>query len=99
MPLDSISNSEDEASEAEMPPHDEDIGALRESSISFRQSGRNERLGRDGQPNDETTSSGDSVVFSPYKKPRRQLMRKEKGKKKLSDYDGQERVRSMRIRV
>ena len=71
IPHDSILISKDEISEAEMPQHNEEIGALRESSISFRLSGWNEGLGRDGQPDDEMVSSGDSAMMSPRKEPRR----------------------------
>ena len=38
-PNKSIPNSEDEVSEAEMPPDEEEIGTLEESPISFRLSG------------------------------------------------------------
>ena len=64
-PIHSIPNSEDEACEAELPPRDEEIGALGESPISFRLRGLNEGLSQDGQPIEEPASSGDSVVLSP----------------------------------
>ena len=43
-PIHSIPYSEDEASEAEIPLHNEEIDALRESLISFRLSGLDEGL-------------------------------------------------------
>ena len=45
IPHDSILNSEEEVSETELPPCDEEIGALIESMISFRLNGPNEGLG------------------------------------------------------
>ena len=44
-------------------------------------------MSRDGQPSEELVSNGDLTVLSPHKEPRRQFTRKEKGKKKMSDYD------------
>ena len=66
-----------------MPPGEPEIET--ESLISLRLSGPNERLSRYDQSDEETASSGDSAVHSPRRKPRRRLMRKEKGKKKVSD--------------
>ena len=56
-----------------------------DSPISLRLSGPNGRLSRYDQSDKEPASSGDSVVHSPRRRPRRRLTRKEKGKKKLSD--------------
>ena len=42
---------------------------------------------RDDQSDEEPASSGDSVVLSPRKEPRRRFTRKEKGKKKMPDYE------------
>ena len=86
-PEDSISSSKDEASEAEMPPDEREIGALEESPISSRLSGPNERLSRFDQLDEESESSADSIVLSPCRKPRRRLTRKEKGKKYMPEYD------------
>ena len=61
-PINSIPNSEDVASEAEIPLDEEEIRALEESSISFLVSGTNEGLSQNGQPDTEPASSGDSVV-------------------------------------
>ena len=47
-PMHSIPNSEDDVSEAEMPTRSDEIGALRESPISFWLSGPNEGLSRNG---------------------------------------------------
>ena len=74
-------------SEAEMPLHNEEIRAMRESPISYWLSGLNEGLSQDGQPSEEPVSSEDSAVESPRQKPRRRFMRKEKGKKKMPEYD------------
>ena len=84
--LNSNPSSDDEVSEAEMPPDEREIGTLDESPISFRLSGPNERLSRFDQSEEESASSGDSVVLSPRRKPRRRLMHKEKGKKKMPEY-------------
>ena len=62
-----------------------EIETPEESPISLRLSGPNGRLSRYDQSDEEPASSGDSVVHSPRKKPRRRLTRKEKGKKKVSD--------------
>ena len=70
-----------------MPWGEGAIRVLEESPISFRLSGPNERLSRHDQSDAESMSSGDSVVHSPRKKPRRRLTRKEKGKKKMPEYD------------
>ena len=85
--LNSNPSSEDEVSEAEMPPDERETETLEESPVSFRLSGANERLSRFDQSNEESASSGDSVVHSPRRKPRRRLTRKEKGKKKMLEYD------------
>ena len=83
----SIPISEDEVNEAEMPLKGEEIRALEESPISFRLSGPNERLSRHDQSDEQSASSGDSIVHSPQPKSWRWLTRKEKGKKKMSEYD------------
>ena len=44
--LNSNPSSDDEVSEAEMPPEEREIETLDESLISFRLSGPNERLGK-----------------------------------------------------
>ena len=44
-------------------------------------------LSQSGQPDDEPTTSEDSVVLSPRKEPRRRFMHKEKGKKKMLGYN------------
>mgnify|MGYP000456306078 CR=1 FL=1 len=80
-------SSEDEVSEAKMPPDECEIRSLEESPILFRLSGPNERLSRHDQSDVEMTSSVDSAVQSPRRKPRRRLTRKEKGKKKMVEYD------------
>ena len=73
-----------------MPLDEEAIGALEENPISFTLSGPNERLSQNDQSNDEPLSDGDSVVQSPRRMSRRHLMYKEKGKKKMSEYDTNE---------
>ena len=83
--LDSNPSSDNEVSEAEMPPDEPEIGTREESPISFRLSGPSGRLSRFDQSEEEPVSSGDSAVQSPRRKPRRRLTRKEKGKKKVSD--------------
>ena len=84
--LDSNPSSDDDVNEAEMPPDEPEIGTREESPISFRLSGPNERLSRFDQSDEEPTSSGDSAVHSPRRKPKRRLTQKEKGKKKVSDF-------------
>ena len=64
-PDNSIPNFEDEVSEAEMPPDEEEIGALEKSPISFRLSGPNEKLSQNVQSDEDLVSSGDSAVYSP----------------------------------
>ena len=66
---------------------EEEIGALDESLISFRLSGPNEGLSPNDLSDEEPTSSGSSTVLSTHKKPRTRFTRKEKGKKKMSEYD------------
>ena len=63
--LNSNPNSEDEVSEAEMPPDEREVETLEESPTSFRLSGLNERLSRFDQSNEELASSADSAVHSP----------------------------------
>ena len=77
--------SDDEFSEAEMPSDKPEIRTHEESLISFQLSGPNGQLSRFDQSDEERASSGDSAVHCPRRKSRRQLTRKEKGKKKLSD--------------
>ena len=84
-PINSIPDSKDEASEADIPLNEE-ISTLEESLISFRLSGPNEGLSRKGQPDDEPASSEVSVMQSLHQKPRRWLTRKEKGKMKMPEY-------------
>ena len=62
--LNSNLSSEDEVSEAEMPPDEHEIGSLEESPISFRLSGPNERLSRYDQSDEEPANSEDSAVQS-----------------------------------
>ena len=83
--LDSNPSTDDEVSEAEMPPNEPEIGTREESPISFRLSRPNGGLSQFDQSDEESASSGDSVVHSPRRKSRRRLTRKEKGKKKVSD--------------
>ena len=99
LPPDSNLSSDDEVSEAEMPPDEPEIET--ESPISLRLSGPNGRLSRYDQSNEEPASSGDSVVHSPRRKP-------EKGKRKVQGEreeesvgirHGQERVRPTRVRL
>mgnify|MGYP007129910000 CR=1 FL=1 len=85
--LNSNPSSEDEVSEAEMPPDERETETLEESPVSFRLSGPNERPSRFNQSDEEPASSGDSAMQSPRRKPRRQLTCKEKGKKKMLGYD------------
>ena len=82
-PEETIPTFEEEVNEAEMPRDEGDIGALEESPISFRLSGLNERLSRGDQSDKEATSTVESVMQSPRRKPRRRLTHKEKGKKKM----------------
>ena len=101
---DSNPSSDDEVSEAEMPPDEPEIETREESPISLRLSGPNGRLSQYDQSHEEPASSGDSAVHSPRRKPRRRLTRKEKGKKKVSDSDtdrrhGKERVESTRVQL
>ena len=84
--LNSNPSSDDEVSEAEMPPDECEIETLDESPISFRLSGPNPKLGRFDKSDEEPASSGDSVVHSPRRKPRRWRTRKEKGKKKMLEH-------------
>ena len=84
--LNSNPSSEDEVSKDEMPPDEREVETLEESLISFRLSGLNERLSWVDQSDEESASSGDSVVHFPRRKPKRWLTRKEKGKKKMPDY-------------
>ena len=78
--LNSNRSSDDEVSEAEMPPDEPKIGSHEESSISFRLAGPNGRLSRFDQSDEESETSGDSVVHSLRRKPRRRLTQKEKEK-------------------
>ena len=93
--LNSNLSSEDEVSEAEMPPDECEIETLEASPILFRLSRLNERLSRRDPLDAETSSSGHSVVHSPRRKLRRRLTRKENGKKKMPAYDT-DRVESNR---
>ena len=66
---------------------EEGFGSLDESLISFRLCGPNEELSRKDQHDDEPVSSGDLAVLSSHREPRTQFTRKEKGKKKMLEYD------------
>ena len=90
---------DDEVSEAEMPPDEPEIETHEKSPISLQLSGPNGRLSRYDQSDEEPTSSGDSVVHSPRRKPRRRLMRKEKGKRKVSDSGTDRNESDRRCRV
>ena len=68
-PINSILNLEDEASEAQMPLDEENIGTLEESPISFWLSGPNEELSPDEQPFEFSASKEYSVVLSLRQKP------------------------------
>ena len=85
--LNSNPSSKDEVSEANMPLDERETDTLEESLISFRLSGPNKRLSQFEQSDEEPVSSGDSAVHSPCRKPRRRLTRKEKGNKKMPEYD------------
>ena len=77
---------EDEASEPEPAQvEDDEAGTQDESPESLRLSGPNERLSRLDQSDDETASSGDSVVLSPRKEPRRRWKKKMPGYKTGND--------------
>ena len=78
--LSSNPRSDDEVSDAEVPPDEPEIRTRKESPISFRLSGPNGRLSRFDQSNEELVSSGVSVVHSLRRKLRRRLTRNEKGK-------------------
>ena len=79
---------EDGASEPELVQvEDGEAGTQDESPESFLLSEPNERLGQSDQSDAETASSGDSVVLSPRKEPRRRFTRKEKGKKKMPEFE------------
>ena len=82
---DSNPSTNDEVSEAEMPPDEPEIETHEESPISLRLSGPSGHLSRYDQSDKEPASSGDSAMHSPRRKPRRRLTRKEKGKKRVSD--------------
>ena len=78
----------DEASEPEPAQVENDEARTKEESPeSFRLSGPNDRLSQLDQSDDETASGGDSVVLSPRKEPRRRFTRKEKGKKKMPEFE------------
>ena len=57
--LNSNPSSEDEVSDAEMPPYERETESLEESSVSFRISGPNETLSRFDQSDEEPASTGD----------------------------------------
>ena len=69
-----------------MPLDEDEIKALEEDSISFQLSGPNERMSRTDHSDGEPVSSGNSVMNSPSRKPRRRPTHKEKGKMKISEY-------------
>ena len=66
--LNSNPRSDYEASEAKMPLDEREIGTLDESSISFQLSGPNGRLSPFDQSEEESASSGESVVLSLQRK-------------------------------
>ena len=78
-----------------MPPDECEIGTLDQNPISLWLSEPNERMSRVDQSEEEPASSGDSAMHSPRRKPRRRLMRKQKGKKKMLEY-GMDRNESNR---
>jgi hypothetical protein len=82
-------SSDGEVSEAEMPQEEPEIRTRPESLISVPLSGPCGGLGLFDQSDDEPASSGDSVVHSQRRKPRRRFTRKEEGKKKVSEADTQ----------
>ena len=84
--MNSEMNSEDEASEANMI--EEEIHD--KSLISFRLSGPMEELSRNNQLIDKLGGNEGLVVQSPWMKLKRWLMRKKKGKKKISEYSTNE---------
>ena len=61
--LDSNPSTDDEVSEAEMPPNEPEIGTHEESPISIRLSGTNARLSRFNQSDEESASTVDSAVL------------------------------------
>ena len=61
--LDSNPSTDDEVSEAEMPPDEPEIGTREESPISLRLSGTNARLSRFNQSDEESASTVDSAVL------------------------------------
>ena len=63
--LNSNPSSDNEVSEAEVPPDEPEIRTHEESPISFRLSGPNGQLSRFDQSDEEPVSSGDSAVHSP----------------------------------
>ena len=72
---------------SEIPLDEHEIGSLEESPISIRLNGPNERLSRHDQSDEEPARSVDPTVKSLHRKPRRCLTCKEKGKKKMPEYD------------
>ena len=61
--LNSNPSSDDEVSEAEMPPDEPEIGTPKESLISFWLNGPNGRLSRFNQSDEESASTVDSAVL------------------------------------
>ena len=84
--MDSIPNSEGEANEFD-PLVEEDIDTLDESRISFRLSGLNEELSQNGQPFDMLANDEELVVQPMRMNLKRWPTRKNKGKKKTSEYN------------
>ena len=91
-PNDSVPIIEDESSESQLTLEEEKIDTLEKILISFWLSGLNDELDRDGQPIDMSASEEDSIVQSPWWKPRKWLTHKEKGKKRMSEHDNLEQV-------
>ena len=71
----------------EVQVDEEEFSTLNESPFSFRLSGPNKRLYHNDQLNEESASSGDPNMLSLRNEPRRRFLRKEKGKKKMPEYD------------
>ena len=86
-PDNSIPILKDKASEADLPPDEEEIRALEERPISFRLSWPNERPSQKDHSIEESVSSKHSVVLFPRQVPKRRFTRKEKGKMKRPKYD------------
>mgnify|MGYP006889253426 FL=1 len=69
---------------------EEEIGTQEESLISFWLSGPIEEPSQNDRSIEKTTSDEDSAMRSPRMKPKRRLTHKEKGKRKMLEYDTNE---------